>query len=134
MPFPAVVTRDDIVGLIGAHWCLYIFHASDVFSVYLHSLKVVVFCFVPIGQVPKNANVLQAEVVPFVGIRVIWHLVIVNVLALSPNTGHLHKLTGVDLLGSASLVSILSWDPTTVHDDCRSINFNGVFLRKCILE
>ena len=28
----------------------------------------------------------------------------------------------------------MSWDPTAVHDDSRSINFNWVFLRKSILE
>ena len=134
MPSPAIVIRDDIVGLIGAHWCLHVFHTRHVFSVYLNSLEVVVFCLVPIGQVPKNANVLQAEVVPFVSIRVVRYFVIVNVLTLSPNASHLDKLTSVNLLRPAAFISILSWDPTTVHDDSRSIDFNRVLLRKSILE
>ena len=134
MPSPAIVIRDDIVGLIGAHWCLHVLHTRHVFSVYLNSLEVVVFCLVPIGQVPKNANVLQAEVVPFVSIRVVRHFVIVNVLTLSPNASHLDKLTSVNLLRPAAFISILSWDPTAVHDDSRSIDFNRVLLRKSILE
>lgn len=126
--------RDDFVGLVGAHRCLHVFHTRHVFSVYLNSLEVVVFCFVPVGQVPKNANVLQAEVIPFVGIRVVRYFVIMNVLTLSPNASQLDKLTSVNLLGSAAFISILSWDPTAVHDDSRSIDFNRVLLRKSILE
>lgn len=126
--------RDDIVGLIGAYWCLHVFHTRHVFSVNLNSLKVVVFCLVPIGQVPKNANVLQAEVVPFVSIRVVRYFVIVNVLTLSPNASHLDKLTSVNLLRPAAFISILSWDPTAIDDNSRSIDFNRVLLRKSILE
>ena len=134
MPSPAIVIRYDIVGLISAHWCLHVFHTRHVFSVYLNSLEVVVFCLVPIGQVPKNTNVLQAEVVPFVSIRVVRYFVIVNVLTLSPNASHLDKLTSVNLLRPAAFIPILSWDPTSVHDDSRSIDFNRVLLRKSILE
>ena len=134
MPSPAVVTRNDVVGLIGAHWCLHIFHSTRVLSVYLNSMEVVVFRLVPIWQVPKNTNVFQAEVVPLVGVGVIRYFVIVNVLSLSPNACQLNELTSINFLRSASFVSVLSRDPTAVDDDSRSIDLYGVFLRESIFK
>ena len=56
------------------------------------------------------------------------------VLSLPPDSGEFNKLAGIDFLRTTALVSVLGRDPTTIHYDSRTINFDWVFLWKRILK
>ena len=99
------------------------------------NLEIVVFCFVVVGQVPEDANVFQGEVVPLIVIRIVGNLIVVNVLALSPDTSQLNKFAGLSqVLGSASAVLKISRYPATVDNNGSAINGDGVFLCERLLE
>ena len=86
-------------------------------------LEVIVFRFIVVWQVPEDTNILEAEVVPIIIVRIVGDLVLVDSLASSPNTSQLNKLARLsDLLRSASAILKLSRDPPTVHNDGCAIN------------
>ena len=99
------------------------------------NLEIVVFCFVVVGQVPEDANVFQGEVVPLIVIRIVGNLIVVNVLALSPDASQLNKFSGLSqVLGSASAVLKISRNPATVDNNGSAINGDGVLLCERLLE
>ena len=103
-------------------------------SVDVHSLEVVVFALVEVGQVPVDADVFQSQVIPLVGVRVVWHCVVMHVLATAPGASHSHKLTLIQLLGSAALIPVPCGNPATVDDNSRPFDLNRVSACKSILH
>lgn len=97
-------------------------------------LEVVVLGIVVVGQVPEHADVLQTQVVPLVRVGVVGDLVVVHILATAPGAGHLNELTRELLIGSATSVAVLSWDPASVNDDSSAIDLGRVFLQVKVLE
>mmetsp|Transcript_115393 Transcript_115393/g.160183 ORF Transcript_115393/g.160183 Transcript_115393/m.160183 type:complete len:229 (-) Transcript_115393:36-722(-) len=93
----------------------------------IDSLEVVEFGFIPVDQVPEDANILKSHVIPFVIVGVVRNLVIMNVLTLSPGTSDLDKLFLISLARSGSLILVLSWNPTSVNNDGGSIKLDEVF-------
>jgi len=53
----------------------------------LDRLEVVKLSLVEVGQVPEDADVFKTKIVPFIGIRVVRHFVIMHILALPPSSG-----------------------------------------------
>jgi len=99
------------------------------------NLEIVVFCFVIVGQVPEDANVFQGEVVPLIVIRIVGNLIVVNVLALSPDASKLNKFARLSqVLGSASAVLKISRNPPAVDNNGSTINGDRVFLCESLLE
>lgn len=101
----------------------------------INSMEVVELLFVPVRQVPVDAEVFRAQVVPFVGIGIVGNCVVVDVLACHEAAGDLDELAGVDLGGSADFLAILSWNPASSHDQGGSVDADGVFLHaQCALH
>ncbi len=99
------------------------------------NLEIVVFCFVVVRQVPEDANVFKGEVVPLIVIRIVGNLIVVNVLALSPDASQLNKFAGLSqVLGSASAILKISRNPPTIDNNGSTINGDGVFLCEGFLE
>jgi len=132
VPLPAVVVSNDIVRCLNLRGTVLL--QVVVVSLQVDQLEVVVLGFVEVGQVPEDANVLKTQVVPLVAVRVVGHLVFMHVLSLSPGAGQFHELTGVDLLGSGALVTVLSRDPSTVHNNGSTLDVNRVLFVKSLLE
>jgi len=63
-------------------WCILAFK--------LNRLEVVKLRLVEVGQVPEDADVFKTKVVPFIGVRVVGHFIIMHVLTLSPGSGKFH--------------------------------------------
>jgi len=63
-------------------WCI--------LALKLNRLEVVKLRLVEVGQVPEDADVFKTKVVPFIGIGVVGHFIIVHVLTLSPSSGKFH--------------------------------------------
>ena len=63
---------------------------------------------------------------PVVIIGVIWYFVVVDVLTLSENSFNLNELPGVYFSRSTCLILKGSWDPSSVDDDCGSLDFDWV--------
>ena len=93
----------------------------------MDNIEVVVLCFIPVRQVPEDADVLKAEVVPLVVIWIVGDFVIMDVLTLEPASGDSDQLPTVNLVWSASLISVCSRDPATVEDDSRAFKSYWVF-------
>jgi hypothetical protein len=89
-------------------------------------MEVVIFGLIPVRKIPENTNVLEGKVVPFVVIWIIWDLVVMEILTSSENSSDFNKLSGVDLGWSVSLISKVSWDPASIDNDSRSLNFDGI--------
>lgn len=63
---------------------------------------------------------------PVVIIRVVWYFVVVDVLTLSENSLHLYELPGVYFSWPTCLILEGSWNPSSVDDDCGSLDFDWV--------
>ena len=92
----------------------------------VHSVEVIVLALVVVGQVPVQAEVLQAQVVPFIGVRVVRHGVVVDVLARHEAAGEFDKLARVELAWAATFLLELSGDPATLHNQRSSVDANRV--------
>ena len=57
------------------------------FTFKLDGLEVIKLSLIKVRQVPKDANVFKTKVVPLVGIGVVGHFVLMNVLSLPPSAG-----------------------------------------------
>lgn len=98
-------------------------------------MEVVELLFVPVRQVPVDAEIFWAQVVPFVGVGIVGNIVVVDVLALHEAAGDLDELAGVDLGGSADFLAILSWNPASSHAQSGSVDTDGVRLEaQCALH
>ena len=120
-PPPAVVVVDKGV------WS----SSSDSISIRAILLKVnafeiVVLLLVEVGQLPEESNVFKAEVVPLIVVRVVWVLVIVNILTSSKDTLKFDKFPGVNVVGSHSLVLEGSWDPASVNHNSSTLNTDWI--------
>lgn len=74
-PPPAVVVLDQVV------WVHWLHCGLGALAWQINALEVIVFGFIPVGQVPEEADVFQGEVVPVVVVWIVWYLVVVDVLA-----------------------------------------------------
>ena len=100
----------------------------------VNSLEVVVLALVSIGQVPKNTDILQGNIVPLISVRIVWCLIVMQVGALPPAALDLDEFSGVQLLWPASLVLQSSWNPASVHNDSCSLNQDRILLANKLLK
>jgi len=125
------MTFNNFIRFVSNNWS---FGLSLTSLAEVDSLEIIELGFIVVGEFPEDADILQCDVVPFVVVWVIGHFIIVNIFAFAPHSGNFSELTRVNFVGSAFLVSILGWDPSTVDDDSSSFDFDGVFLGECCLE
>ena len=111
---PVIILLDNLIFGVSCHWGARILFLT----VKLHCIEVVVLCFIPIRKVPEYSDVFKAQVVPFIVVRVVWHRVLVNILSFEPAACDSNEFSFVDLRWSASLISVLGRNPTSVHDNC----------------
>ena len=78
-PAPLVVFIDHFIDTVSCYRCC--FHPGRVLSFDIHTVEVVVLGFIEVWQIPVEANVLQAQVIPIVCIRVVRNRVFMDVLA-----------------------------------------------------
>ena len=78
-PAPLVVFIDHFIDTVSCYRCC--LRPGRVLSLDIHTVEVVVLGFIEVWQIPVEANVLQAQVIPIVVVRVIRDLVIMDVLA-----------------------------------------------------
>ena len=111
---PLIILLDNLIFGVSCHWGARILFLT----VKLHRIEVVVLCLIPIRKVPEYSDVFKAQVVPFIVVRVVWHRVFVNILSFEPAACDSNEFSFVDLRWSASLISVLGRNPTSVHDNC----------------
>ena len=117
------------------YWRINIFKSlNEASASYVNSMEVVVLALIKVRQVPEYADVFKCQVVPFICIWVVWNLVVVDVLSTSPGACQFYELPLVDLIRSAAFISVFCGDPSSINDDCSSIDFDRVSLVKCIFE
>ena len=92
-------------------------------------VEVVEPALVEVRQVPEDADVLKAKVVPLIIVGVVWHCVFVYVLSFQEGAADSDQLPAVNLTWSASLISELSWNPSTVDNDGRAVNLDWVVIQ-----
>ena len=56
----------------------------------VNHFKVVVFALVKVGEFPVDTDILQGQVVPILIVWVVWHLIVMQVLALSEHSLQFH--------------------------------------------
>ena len=78
-PAPLVVFIDHFINAVSCYRCCLL--PGRVFSMDINTVEVVVLGFIEVWQIPVEANVLQAQVIPIVVVRIIRDLVIMDVLA-----------------------------------------------------
>ena len=123
VPSPAVVVLDEAVGL---SWLDTVAVGAKVLEIDL--LEVVVFLLVEVGQLPEDTDILERQVVPLIVVRVVGHLVVVDVLTSAEDTSDLHELTLVHVVGSHALVLEVKRNPATVHDNGGTLNVDAATL------
>ena len=105
-------------------------NTSSAISVELNSVEVIPFALIEVRQVPENTNILQTEIVPLIAIRIIRYFIVVDSLAREVASSNFNKFFRVYFLRSGTLISISSWDPSSINDKGSSIDFDCVFLFK----
>jgi len=96
----------------------------------LNSVEVIPFALIEVRQVPENTNILQTEIVPLIGIGIIRYFIVVDLLAREVASSDFNKFFRVNFLRSGTLISVSSWDPSSINNKCSSIDFDCVFLFK----
>ena len=71
---------------------------------------------------------------PLVVIGIVRDLIVMDILALPPDSSQLYKLAGVDLVRSASAILELSRNPSAVDNNCCSVNSNRVLFSESSAE
>ena len=97
-------------------------------------MEVIVFSLVVVWEVPKDADILKSEVVPLVVIGIVGDLILMDILALAPDTSQLNEFAGVYLVRSASAILEFSRNPSTVDNNCCTVNSNWVLFSECSAE
>jgi hypothetical protein len=72
--------------------------------------------------------------VPLVVIGIVRDLIVMDILALAPDSSQLHELAGVDLVRSASAILELSRNPSAVDNNCCTVNSNRVLFSESSAE
>ena len=86
---------DQFIALRRLNWSISEVH---ILVLMLDCVEVVELSLVPIWQVPEDANILKCHVVPFVIVRVVRYLVVMDILAFSPCSSNLDQLALVSLV------------------------------------
>ena len=89
-------------------------------------MEVIVLAFVEVGQVPVNANIFEAQIVPLIGVWVVWYGVVVNVLAWHETSSEFDKFAGVQLSWAAAPLLVPGGDPAALHDQSCSVDADRV--------
>ena len=126
VPSPSVVIFNKFIRSSRGDGRSDIFFSSRTFSSKVDFLEVIVFGFIEVRKVPEEADVFEAQVVPFIVVRVVRYFILMYVCSLAPDSSHADKFTGVTFVRSAALVTVFSRDPSTVNDDSSSFNLHGV--------
>lgn len=113
-------------------WFFFLFKGFPLVQV--NSLEVIVLALIKVREFPVDTDIFKGKIVPVIVVRVIGFFVIMNILALSPDSSELHKFSLVDFIRSASLVFKFSRNPASVDDDGSSIYFNRVFFVESTFE
>lgn len=71
---------------------------------------------------------------PLVVIGIVRDLIVMDILALAPDSSQLNELAGVDLVRSASAVLELSRNPSAVDNNCCTVNSNRVLFSESSAE
>jgi len=100
-----------------------------VLSINIDSVEIVEFGFVEVRQVPVDANVFKAQVVPIVIIGVVGHCVVMDVLASHEAASKLDELAAVNFVRSADSLTVSSWDPSAFDDQSSAIDLDRVALQ-----
>lgn len=125
MPSPAVMIINKLIPIDWLNARLFLESIVPLLTE-VYSLEIIVLLLVEVREVPEDADILEAEIVPFVVIWVVWYFVVMDIFTGSEYTIDLYQLTGVDLSRSSSFVSETSWNPTSVYYDGRSVKFDWV--------
>lgn len=132
-PSPTVVLIDDLIGSVNNHGTGR--SSFAVLVIEIHTVEVVELALVEVGQVPVDADVLKAQIVPIVGVGVVWDSVVMHVLASHEAASDLDEFATVKFFRSAGSLTISSGHPSAFHDQGSTCDRDRVSLRhQCFLH